>query len=236
MGFDQLKQEVFQANMVLVEAGLVVLTWGNASGADRDSGVMAIKPSGVKYDELMPEDIPILSIKNGEVIEGTLNPSIDTASHLILYQEFESIGNVIHIHSTFATGWAQAGREIPCFGTTHADHFHGPVPVTRALTTQEIEDEYEQNTGKVIVERFKELGLDPLEMPAVLVQHHGPFVWGADIDSALKNAVALEEVAQMAALTVQLNLQVTPCPEALLEKHYLRKHSPDAYYGQQGKW
>jgi len=235
MGFDKLKLEVCRANQALVEAGLVLLTWGNVSGADRSSGVIAIKPSGVGYDELRPEDISVLSIETGEVVEGTLNPSIDTPTHLVIYRGFDSVGSVIHVHSTFATGWAQSGREICCFGTTHADQFHGPIPLTRPLVPGEIRDEYEQNTGRIIVERFAELGLDPVEMPGVLVRNHGPFVWGDNIESALNNAVALEEVARMAALTVQLNPQVSPCPDALLEKHFLRKHSPDAYYGQQGK-
>jgi len=235
MGFEQLKRDVCEANKGLVEAGLVMLTWGNVSGVDRASDVMAIKPSGVGYDELTPDDVTVLSIKTGEVIEGILNPSIDSPTHLVLYREFESIGSVVHVHSIFATSWAQAGQEIPCFGTTHADHFHGPVPLTRALTDDEIKNQYEHNTGRVIVERFAELGLGPLEMSAVLVQHHGPFIWGDTIKSAMDNAVALEEVAGMAALVLQLDSKASPCSKALLDKHYLRKHSPGAYYGQRGK-
>ncbi|UCD27306.1 MAG: L-ribulose-5-phosphate 4-epimerase AraD [Planctomycetota bacterium] len=232
MAHDKLKQEVCRANKALVEAGLVVLTWGNVSGVDRASGVMAIKPSGVGYDDLIPKDIPLLSIKTGEIIEAGLQPSTDTPTHLLLYQEFESIGGVVHIHSTYATAWAQAEREIPCLGTTHADHFSGSVPLTRPLRPAEIQDDYECNTGRVIVERFAELGLNAADTPAVLVRHHGPFIWGENPQSAIENAIALEEVARMTAVTMQINSQALPCPEALLEKHFLRKHGSNAYYGQ----
>ena len=232
MGFEQLKEEVWRANRDLVEAGLVVHTWGNVSGADRGEGVMAIKPSGVDYDELQPDDMVVLSLDTGAVAEGRLRPSSDTPSHLVLYEKFESVGGVVHTHSTCATSWAQACREIPCLGTTHADHFFGPVPLTRQLSPEEIERDYERNTGEVIVERFSEGDLDPKEFPGVLVPCHGPFAWGEDARAALKNAIILEQVARIALQTVQLNPEIGEIPQALLNKHYLRKHGPDAYYGQ----
>jgi L-ribulose-5-phosphate 4-epimerase len=232
MGFERLKEEVWQANRDLVDAGLVVHTWGNVSGADRGEGVMAIKPSGVDYNELRPEDVVVLSLETGAVVEGQLRPSSDTPSHLVLYQKFGSIGGVVHTHSTYATGWAQACREIPCLGTTHADHFFGPVPLTRQLTPEEIERDYERNTGEVIAERFSEGGLNPKEFPGVLVPCHGPFAWGEDAKAALKNAIILEQVARIALYTVGLNPEIDEIPQALLNKHYMRKHGPDAYYGQ----
>ena len=231
MSFGQLKQDVWLANKELAKSGLVVLTWGNVSGADRDAGVVAIKPSGVDYDSLKPEDIVILSIDTGEKIEGDLRPSSDTASHLLLYQEFDSIGGVVHTHSAYATGWAQACREIPCLGTTHADYFYGPVPLTRQLTPEEIKEAYERNTGKVIVERFVEGGLNPGEFPGVLVPNHGVFSWGKDPMSALESSIVLEEVAKMGLFTVLLNPEAN-IPQGLLDKHFLRKHGPGAYYGQ----
>lgn len=233
MAFERLKEEVWRANMGLVEAGLVMLTWGNVSGADREAGVVAIKPSGVDYDRLQPDDIVILSLEGGEVVEGDLRPSSDTPAHLVLYQGFESVGGVVHTHSTYATSWAQAGREIPCLGTTHADHYYRPVPLTRPLTPEEVRDDYEHNMGKVILECFSDAGLKPDEVPAVLLPGHGPFVWGADPGSALKNAIVLEETARMAFQTVLLNSEVGELPRSLLDKHFLRKHGPDAYYGQQ---
>jgi L-ribulose-5-phosphate 4-epimerase len=232
MGFEQLKEEVWRANRDLVEAGLVVHTWGNVSGADRGEGVMAIKPSGVDYDGLQPDDMVVLSLDTGAVVGGQLRPSSDTPSHLLLYQKFESVGGVVHTHSTYATSWAQACREIPCLGTTHADHFFGPVPLTRQLTPEEIERDYERNTGEVIVERFSEGDLNPKEFPGVLVPCHGPFAWGEDAKAALKNAIILEQVARTALQTVQLNPEIGQIPQALLNKHYMRKHGPDAYYGQ----
>lgn len=232
MGFDALKKAVWQANMGLVENGLVLLTWGNASGADRDKGVVAIKPSGVDYAELGPEDIVVLSLESGDVLEGNLSPSSDTPSHLALYRAFDSIGGVIHTHSTYATSWAQACREIPCLGTTHADYAYGPVPLTRQLTAEEIETDYEVNTGKVIVERFKEGDLVPDQVPGVLVPCHGPFAWAADPMSALESAIMLEELARMALHTLALDPESKPIPQALLDKHFLRKHGPGAYYGQ----
>lgn len=232
MGFEQLKEEVWRANRDLVEAGLVVHTWGNVSGADRGEGVMAIKPSGVDYDGLQPDDMVVLSLDTGAVVDGQLRPSSDTPSHLVLYQKFESVGGVVHTHSTYATTWAQACREIPCLGTTHADHFFGPVPLTRQLTPEEIERDYERNTGEVIVERFSEGGLNPKEFPGVLVPCHGPFAWGEDARAALKNAIILEQVARIALQTVLLNPEIGQIPQALLNKHYMRKHGPGAYYGQ----
>lgn len=235
MGFEKLKEEVRHANKELGKSGLVLLTWGNVSGVDRAAGVMAIKPSGVDYDELRSEDIVVLSIDKGEILEGSLRPSSDTPSHLLLYQEFESIGGVVHTHSAYATSWAQAGREIPCFGTTHADYFYGPVPLTRHLTSEEIKDEYERNTGKVIVERFSEGGLCLDEFPGALVPNHGVFSWGKNTMAALEASIVLEEVARMGLYTVLLSPQASSIPQALLDKHYLRKHGPGAYYGQKGK-
>ncbi|MCD6384174.1 L-ribulose-5-phosphate 4-epimerase AraD [Candidatus Sumerlaeota bacterium] len=232
MGFEKLKQEVLQANIGLVKAGLVVLTWGNASGADRRAGVMAIKPSGVEYERLQLEDIVILSLDTGEVVEGSLRPSSDAPTHLFLYNSFNSIGGIIHTHSIYATTWAQACKEIPCLGTTHADCFFGPVPLTRQLLPQEIENDYEYNTGKVIVERFSEAGLNPEQVPGVLLPRHGPFVWGPTPMAALENAIALEEVARMGLYTILLNPEIGELHKALLNKHFLRKHGTEAYYGQ----
>ncbi|MHC5034634.1 MAG: L-ribulose-5-phosphate 4-epimerase AraD [Planctomycetota bacterium] len=232
MTFQRLREEVWRANMGLVDAELVVLTWGNASGADREAGVMAIKPSGVAYDRLQPEDIVIVSLETGDVVEGDLRPSSDSPTHLLLYQGFEAIGGVVHTHSAYATSWAQAAREIPCLGTTHADHFYGPVPLTRELTAEEIAEDYEHNSGKVILESFSEGGLSPEHFPAALLPGHGPFTWGTDADEALHNAIVLEEVARLAFQTVVLNPEVSELRRALLDKHFLRKHGADAYYGQ----
>lgn len=232
MSHQQLKERVCRANKESVRAGLVTLTFGNVSGADRSAGVMAIKPSGVSYDALKPEDIVVIAIADGRVVEGKLRPSSDTATHVLLYQSFPHIGGVVHTHSRYATAWAQAGREIPCLGTTHADHFYGPVPVTRQLTPEEIRDQYELNTGKVIVERFAGGKPNPDQMPAVLVPGHAPFVWGPTPENALANAIALEAVALMAVQTYAINPETSPIPQSLLDKHYLRKHGPAAYYGQ----
>jgi L-ribulose-5-phosphate 4-epimerase len=231
MSFEKLKEEVWLANKELAKSGLVVLTWGNVSGVDREAGVVAIKPSGVDYDGLKPEDIVILSIGSGEKIEGALRASSDTPSHLILYQEFDSIGGVVHTHSAYATSWAQACREIPCLGTTHADYFYGSVPLTRQLTPEEIKEAYERNTGAVIVERFVEGGLDPGQSPGVLLPNHGVFTWGKDPMSALESSIVVEEVARMGFHTMLLNPEAE-IPQALLDKHFLRKHGPGAYYGQ----
>jgi len=227
--YHKLKQHVYEANMALQRHGLVVFTWGNVSGIDRDAGVMAIKPSGVGYDELTPESIVVLDLQ-GNVVAGDLRPSSDTPTHLELYRSFDRLGGIAHTHSLYATMWAQAERDIPCFGTTHADHFYGPVPVTEPMTPDEIADDYEANTGRVIVRRFADL--DPMQMPAVLVANHGPFTWGRDAAESVTNAVVLEQVARIAAGTVNLNPAQPAISQALLDKHYLRKHGKDAYYGQ----
>jgi len=225
----KLKQQVYDANMELQRYGLVLFTWGNVSGIDRDEGVVAIKPSGVDYDELTPESIVLLDLQ-GNVIEGRLKPSSDTPTHLELYRSFTGLGGVCHTHSTHATMWAQAQRDIPCLGTTHADHFYGPVPVTVPMTTAEIEQDYETNTGKVIIRRFQDL--DPLQMPAVLVANHGPFTWGDSAAASVRNAVVLEAVARMACGALGINPNQKAVSQALLDKHYLRKHGENAYYGQ----
>ncbi len=232
MSFDKLKDEVLKANLDIVEAGLVVLTWGNASGVDFAKGAMAIKPSGVAYSELKAKDIVILSLATGEVIEGDLNPSSDTPTHLALYRAYPTIGGIVHTHSTYATSWAQSERDIPCLGTTHADHFSGSVPVARNITESELAA-YEAETGKVIIETFQGRGLDPLDVPAVLLPHHGPFAWGRTPHEAVKNAIALEEVAKMALFSFLINPNVPAAPKALQDKHYKRKHGPGAYYGQE---
>ena len=216
MRFDALKNDVWQANMKLAESGLVVLTWGNASGVDRNSRVMAIKPSGVDYDGLRPDDIVIMSLDTNEVVEGSLRPSTDAPTHLVLYRSFETIGGVIHAHSPYTVSWAQACREIPCLGTTHADHFYGSVPLTRHLTPDEIKRGYEQRTGEVIVERFNQAQLSPDDMPGVLLPGHGAFVWGRNPTDAVKNGIILEEIAKMALFTLALNPEIRTIPEALL--------------------
>ena len=233
MKFQQLKQEVCQANRSLAEAGLVVLTWGNVSGVDRQAGVMAIKPSGISYDQLQPKDIVVLSLETSEVIDGNFRASSDTPTHLLLYQKLPSVGGIVHTHSTYATCWAQAQRQIPCLGTTHADHFHGPVPLTRQLKPEEIASDYEHNTGKVIIEYLSAEEANPEQVPAVLVPQHGPFVWGNSPVAALENAIALEEIARMALYAVLLNPQAQQLPQALLDKHFNRKHGSNAYYGQE---
>jgi L-ribulose-5-phosphate 4-epimerase len=230
---DDLKQQVWQANLDLVETGLVILTWGNASGVDRERGVMVIKPSGVPYGQLQPADLVAVSLADGSVLEGELSPSSDTATHRALYQAFPAIGGIVHTHSPGAVAWAQAGRAIPCLGTTHADHFAGPVPVTRQLTPAEIAGAYEENIGAVIVECFRQGRLDPDTVPAVLVPGHGPFTWGKDAAAAVRHAVILEAVADMARSTLALNPSAA-IPKELADKHFRRKHGPDAYYGQPG--
>ena len=223
--FEELRQRIVAANVALVDAGLVVLTFGNASAADRAAGVMAIKPSGIAYDALRPDDVPVVDLASGEIVAGTRRPSSDTATHLTLYRAFAEIGGVVHTHSPFATAWAQARRELPCLGTTHADHFRGPVPVTRHLTADEIAGSYEERTGAVILEAFAERGLE-------LVASHGPFVWAMDVERAVENAVALEAVAASAYRSVLLAAGLDAIPEELLEKHFARKHGAAAYYGQ----
>jgi L-ribulose-5-phosphate 4-epimerase len=232
MKYESLRHEVYEANLKIVDAGLVTLTWGNASGADRDAGVFAIKPSGISYEKMQPSDMVVVSIETGEIVDGDLKPSSDTPTHLHLYREYSSIGGMVHTHSRSAVSWAQAAREIPCLGTTHADHFYGPVPVTRALRPEEVREEYERNTGRVIVERFSSQGLDPVTVPGVLVAGHGPFTWGTTASQATENAIALEAVADMALRTLLVNPDCTPIEQYLLDKHFLRKHGCGAYYGQ----
>jgi L-ribulose-5-phosphate 4-epimerase len=226
----QLKREVWKANLAVVEAGLVIQTWGNVSAIDRARGVMVIKPSGVDYDGMKAPDMVIVSLQSGEVLGGRLKPSSDTETHLELYRSFKGIGGIAHTHSLYATAWAQAMKAIPAFGTTQADYWHGEVPCTRALSRKEIRDDYELNTGRVIVEAFK--NLDPLEHPAVLVASHGPFAWGRDANDAVHNAVVLEFAARMASETLRINPRTKPMTRDLLDKHFLRKHGPDASYGQ----
>jgi L-ribulose-5-phosphate 4-epimerase len=225
---EKLKERVYKANLDLVKHGLVIHTWGNVSGRDFESGLIVIKPSGIDYDSMKPDDMVVLDI-DGKVIEGKYKPSTDAPTHLILYKSYSTIGGVVHTHSSYATSWAQAGRAIPPFGTTHADHFHGAVPCTRMLTDLEIESDYEINTGKVIVELLG--SADPLAVPSVLVNSHGPFCWGKDADNAVYNAVALEAIALMAFNTVLLG-RSEPVTDSLLDKHFNRKHGSSAYYGQ----
>lgn len=228
---EELKQRVWQANLDLVKHGLVIFTWGNASGIDRGKGLVVIKPSGVSYDDMKPEDMVVVDL-DGNVVEGNLNPSSDTPTHLVLYRAFPEIGGVVHTHSTYATAWAQAGLDIPNIGTTHADYFHDAVPCTRQMDREEVFGEYEKETGNVIVERFK--GMSPMDTPAVLVRNHGPFAWGTDASNAVHNAVVLEEVARMGFISMTLNPKLGMNP-LLIEKHYSRKHGPNAYYGQKKK-
>jgi L-ribulose-5-phosphate 4-epimerase len=227
--YRDLKQECYEANLALPKFGLVDLTFGNVSVFDRAQAVFGIKPSGVEYAKLTPEEIVVVDL-GGKVVEGKLRPSSDTETHRRLFQVFEGIRAVVHSHSRHATSFAQAGKPVPCFGTTHADYFYGEVPVTRAMTQTEIEGRYEWETGNVIVERFKDL--DPLSMPGVLVQGHGPFAWGTSGMNAVENALALEIVAEMAMKTLQLNPHAKPLSQVLLDKHFLRKHGATAYYGQ----
>src|SRR5450759_3746446 len=227
-----LRETVWRANLALVQAGLVTLSFGNASGVDREAGVIVIKPSGVPYDALRPEQLVVVSRDSGEVVEGDMRPSSDTPTHLRLYRPFPDIGGGVHTHSSSATAWAQAVRSLPALGTTHADHFHGAVPVTRQLTESEVAGEYEAETGAVIVETLERLGLSAGEMPAALVASHGPFTWGRDAQEAADNATALEAVATMAIRTFAIDPQAKPMPQYLLERHFRRKHGPNAYYGQ----
>ncbi|HKL13378.1 MAG TPA: L-ribulose-5-phosphate 4-epimerase [Halanaerobiales bacterium] len=226
---DEIKKRVLTANLALPKYDLVTFTWGNVSEIDRENDLIVIKPSGVPYEELTEEKLVVVNLA-GETVEGNLNPSSDTATHLELYKHFPEIGGIVHTHSSWATGWAQAGKGIPCFGTTHADHFYGKIPCTRKMSNPEIEKEYEKNTGQVIVETFDEI--DENEIPAVLVNSHGPFVWGEDAMAAVKNSVVLEEVAKMAYRTVQLDEQRASINPNLLDKHFLRKHGKESYYGQ----
>ena len=227
----ELKREVYEANMELPRRGLVTYTWGNVSGIDRAKGLFVIKPSGVEYDELRPKDLVVMDLQ-GNKVEGELNPSSDTKTHLVLYTAFPQIGGIVHTHSPYAVGWAQAGDDIPCFGTTHADYFYGPVPCARHLTQAELDEDYELNTGKIIVETFKERGIDPVAVPAVICFSHGPFTWGKNAAQAVYHAVVLEEVAKMGIYTRQVKPDAAPAPQHILDKHYMRKHGPNAYYGQ----
>jgi L-ribulose-5-phosphate 4-epimerase len=226
---ETLKQAVWEANLDLPKYGLVTFTWGNVSGIDREQGLVVIKPSGVAYDELKVEDMVVVDLE-GRIVEGRYKPSSDTATHLVLYKAFDSIGGIVHTHSPWATSWAQAGRPIPALGTTHADYFYGQIPCTRPMTQQEIQGAYELETGNVIVETFKDL--NPAHIPGVLVHCHAPFNWGKDPHNAVHNAVVLEEVAKMAYHTYQLNASTIPMDQALLDRHFLRKHGVNAYYGQ----
>ena len=228
----QLRARVFEANKAIVRAGLVILTFGNVSAVDREAGVMAIKPSGVPYDELTPASIVVIDLESGEVVDGCHVPSSDTPTHLVLYRAFDGVGGIVHTHSPAATSWAQAGRDLPCLGTTHADHFSGAVPRTRALTDEEISGPYERRTGEVIVETFATRQLDPLGSPAALVAFHGPFAWGATVEKAVENAVALEVVAAIALDTLRLDPGIASAPQALVDRHHQRKHGAAAYYGQ----
>ena len=236
---EELKEKVFRANLDLVKHGLVIFTWGNVSAIDRASGLVVIKPSGVSYETMRAEDMVVVDL-DGKVVEGDLHPSSDTPTHLVLYKAFPEIGGVVHTHSTYATAWAQAGLDIPNIGTTHADYFHDDIPCTRDMRKPEVFGEYEKETGNVIVERFN--GMNPNDTPAVLVKNHGPFTWGTDADNAVHNAVVLEQVAKMAFVSMTLNLTtldvVNHKPsmnKLLIEKHYSRKHGPNAYYGQKKK-
>jgi L-ribulose-5-phosphate 4-epimerase len=228
---ERLKKEVLEANLQLPEYGLVTFTWGNVSGIDREQSLVVIKPSGVPYEKLEINDLVVLNLE-GRIVEGIMRPSSDTPTHLALYRAFPQIGGIVHTHSPWATSWAQAGRPIPALGTTHADYYYGEIPCTRPLTEEEIEHAYELETGNVIIETFKKEGLNPVEMPGVLLSGHAPFCWGKNANQAVHNAVVLEEVAKMALHTFQLNPQIQPIDQFLLDKHYLRKHGANAYYGQ----
>lgn len=229
---EELKSAVCQANLDLVKEGLVIQTWGNVSGIDRAQGLVVIKPSGVPYEGMKPEHQVVVSLETGEVVEGNLKPSSDTPTHLVLYRAFADIGGIVHTHSLYATAWAQARKEIPPYGTTQADYWYGLVPCTRKLKPNEIKQDYEINTGHVIVETFKKQKLDPMQHPAVLVASHGPFAWGKDAHDAVHNAVVLEFCALLASETLRVNPKAKPMQSALLQKHFLRKHGPGAYYGQ----
>lgn len=231
MAFDALKEAVLRANLALPKHGLVTFTWGNVSGIDREQGVVVIKPSGVSYEAMQISDMVVLDLE-GKVIEGALRPSSDTPTHLALYRQYPGIGGIVHTHSTHATAWAQAGRAIPALGTTHADYFHGAVPCARPLTPAEVAEAYELNTGRVIIETIG--AANPMEIPGILVCEHAPFAWGKNPDDAVHNAVVLEEVARMALFTMMLNPNRPPVADFLLDKHYLRKHGANAYYGQTG--
>lgn len=227
---EQLKKKVLQANLDLPRYGLVTFTWGNVSAVDRENGLVVIKPSGISYDAMTAEDMVVVRLCDGQVVEGKWKPSSDTPTHLVLYRAYSSLGAIVHTHSRWATIWAQAGKRIPAYGTTHADYFYGEIPCTRVMSETEIRDQYEYHTGTVITECFSHL--NPEQIPAVLVKHHGPFAWGKDPEEAVYHAVVLEEVAMMAWHTQQLSNCLPPMPQELLDKHFLRKHGEHAYYGQ----
>ena len=231
---EELKKKVYEANMELPRRNLVTYTWGNVSGIDREKGLFVIKPSGVEYDELRPEDLVVMDLC-GNKVEGDMNPSSDTKTHLVLYRAFPQLGGIVHTHSPYAVAWAQAGRDIPAYGTTHADYFYGSIPCARHLTQEELDEDYELNTGNIIVEEFKTRNIDPVAVPAVICHSHGPFTWGKDAAQAVYHAVVLEEVAKMAILTRQVDPSALPAPQRIQDKHYMRKHGPNAYYGQAKK-
>ena len=228
---EELKKQVCEANLLLPRYGLVTFTWGNVSAIDRESGLFVIKPSGVEYDTMTPDDMVVMDLE-GNKVEGKLNPSSDTPTHLEIYKAFKEVGGVVHTHSSYATSWAQAGRSIPCYGTTHADYFYGEIPCVRCLNKDEIESAYEENTGHLIVGEFERMGKDPVAVPAVLCKNHGVFTWGKDAHEAVHNAVVTEEVAKMAFRCELINPEVKPAPQELQDKHYYRKHGANAYYGQ----
>ena len=228
---EDLKQKVYEANMLLPKYGLVTFTWGNVSAIDTESGLFVIKPSGVDYEKMTPADMVVMDLQ-GNKVEGDLRPSSDTPTHLELYKAFPEIGGIVHTHSSYATSWAQAGRSIPCYGTTHADYIYGQVPCLRCLTKEEIDEAYEENTGHLIVNEFQRMNKEVMAVPAVLCKNHGPFAFGKDAMDAVHNAVVLEEVAKMAYRTETINPKVAPAPQELQDKHYYRKHGANAYYGQ----
>lgn len=228
----ELKEKVYEANMDLWKKGMVIYTWGNVSGIDRDKGLVVIKPSGVDYDAMRPEDMVVVDL-NGNVVEGKLRPSSDTPTHIVLYKEYGQMGGIVHTHSTHAVAFAQAGKPITALGTTHADYFFGDIPCTRSLTAEEVKDAYEVNTGNVIIETFE--GMDPMAVPGVVCKNHGPFAWGKNPADAVYNSVVMEKVAEMAYITYGINPGVERAPQYIMDKHYYRKHGPNAYYGQGGE-
>ena len=231
---EELKERVFRANLDLVRHNLVIFTWGNVSGIDREKGLVVIKPSGVDYDSMKASDMVVVDLKTGETVEGELNPSSDTPTHLILYRTYPDIGGIVHTHSTYATAWAQAGKDIPNIGTTHSDYYHNDIPCTGDMTEKEIKGDYELETGNVIVKRLNQGNINPMHTPGALVKNHGPFAWGKNPDNAVYNAVVMEQVAKMAYLSFAINPETSMNP-LLVEKHFSRKHGPNAYYGQKKK-
>lgn len=231
---EELKERVFRANLDLVRHNLVIFTWGNVSGIEREKGLVVIKPSGVDYDSMKASDMVVVDLKTGETVEGELNPSSDTPTHLILYRTYPDIGGIVHTHSTYATAWAQAGKDIPNIGTTHSDYYHNDIPCTGDMTEKEIKGDYELETGNVIVKRLNQGNINPMHTPGALVKNHGPFAWGKNPDNAVYNAVVMEQVAKMAYLSFAINPETSMNP-LLVEKHFSRKHGPNAYYGQKKK-